>query len=189
MILSSTARKKGGHTMKFYCGIDLHAKDSYLCVIDDQGKTHLKSKVTNHLEDILDQLSSFSPRPFVAVESTLNWYWLVDGLEEAGFEVKLAHTLGLYMITGAKVKTDRRDALTLAKLLRLDALPEAYIYPKDKRPIRDLLRRRNRVVSVRAAGYVALRGPYSNPVSLATPRIKSSVSVKTRSASTSIWRI
>ena len=143
--------------MRFYCGIDLHAKDCFLCVIDDQGKTHLKAKVANHIEDILDQLCSFSPRPSVAVESTLNWYWLVDGLEEAGFTVKLAHTPGLYMITGAKVKTDRRDALTLARLLRLDALPEAYIYPKEKRPIRDLLRRRNRIISVRAAGYGALR--------------------------------
>ncbi len=56
----------------------------------------------------------------MVVESTLNWYWLVDGLEEAGFEVKLAHTLGLFMITGAKVKTDRRDAFTLARLLNPD---------------------------------------------------------------------
>jgi transposase len=142
--------------MRFYCGIDLHAKDCFLCVIDDQDKIHLKSKVPNHLPSILDRLEAFCPRPSVVVESTLNWYWLVDGLEGAGFEVKLAHTLGLYMITGAKVKTDRRDAFTLARLLRLGAIPEAYIYPKDRRPIRDLLRRRNRLVSVRGSGYAAL---------------------------------
>jgi transposase len=142
--------------MRFYCGIDLHAKDCFLCVIDDQDKIHLKSKVPNHLPGILDRLEAFPSRPSVVVESTLNWYWLVDGLEGAGFEVKLAHTLGLYMITGAKVKTDRRDAFTLARLLRLGAIPEAYIYPKDSRPIRDLLRRRNRLVSVRGSGYAAL---------------------------------
>jgi transposase len=83
--------------MRFYCGIDLHAKDCFLCVIDDQDKIHLKPKVPNHLPSILDRLEAFSSRPSVVVESTLNWYWLVDGLQEAGFEVKLAHTLGLYM--------------------------------------------------------------------------------------------
>jgi len=44
--------------------------------------------------------------PIVAVESTLNWYWLVDGLHEAGLEVKLAHPLGLFTITGAKCQAD-----------------------------------------------------------------------------------
>ncbi|NIO05000.1 MAG: hypothetical protein GTN74_10405 [Proteobacteria bacterium] len=93
----------------------------------------------------------------MVVESTPNWYSLVDGLGEAEFEVKLAHTMGLFMIIGAKVKTDRRDAFSLARLLRLGAIPEAYIYPKDQRPIRDLLRRRNRLVFLRAAVYGDLR--------------------------------
>jgi len=143
--------------MRFYCGIDLHAKDSYLCVIDEKDGIRLRKKVPNDLPTVLYELGSFSPSPSVVVESTLNWYWLVDGLQEAGFEVKLAHSLGLQMITGAKVKTDRRDAFSLAKLLRLDAIPEAYIYPKGKRPIRDLLRKRNRMVAFRAAAYGELR--------------------------------
>ena len=63
------------------------------------------------------------------VESTFNWYWLIDGLQAEGYEVVLAHTLGLYLITGAKVKTDRRDAYSLAKLLLVGAVPAAYIYP------------------------------------------------------------
>lgn len=63
--------------MRFYCGIDLHAKDCFLCVIDDQDRIHLRSKVPNHLPSILDRLEAFSPRPSVVVESTLNWYWLV----------------------------------------------------------------------------------------------------------------
>ena len=143
--------------MKFYCGIDLHATNSFLCVIDDKDKILLKEKLKNDLGTILYALESFSPRPSVVVEATINWYWLVDGLQEAGFDVKLAHSMALYMITGAKVKTDRRDAFSLARLLRLDAIPEAYIYPKAKRPIRDLLRKRKQVVSLRANAYGALR--------------------------------
>jgi transposase len=143
--------------MQYYCGIDLHSKDSWLCVIDEKDEIHLRKKVPNHLPTILHELERFSPKPSAAVESTLNWYWLVDGLQEAGFEVKLAHIFGLRMITGAKVKTDRRDAFSLAKLLRLDAIPEAYIYPRQRRPMRDLLRRRNRMVSVRATAYVSMK--------------------------------
>jgi transposase len=113
--------------------------------------------VANYLPSVLHELDRFDPKPPVVIESTLNWYWLVDGLQEAGFEVKLAHTLGLYMITGAKVKTDRRDAFTLARLLRLNAVPEGYIYPKDRRPIRDLLRKRTRLVFLRAKTYGNVR--------------------------------
>ena len=143
--------------MRFYCGIDLHATNSFLCVIDDKDKVLLKEKLKNDLGAILHALESFSPRPSIVVEATINWYWLIDGLQEAGFDVKLAHSMALYMITGAKVKTDRRDAFSLAKLLRLDAIPEAYIYPKAKRPIRDLLRKRKQVVRLRANAYGALR--------------------------------
>ena len=128
-----------------------------MCVIDDKDTILLKEKVPNRLESIVYRLSSFSPRPSVVIESTLNWYWLVDGLQEAQFDVKLGHTLGLYMITGAKVKTDRRDAFTLARLLRLNAVPQAYIYPKHKRPLRDLVRRRNRLVFMRAEAYGTVR--------------------------------
>lgn len=143
--------------MRFYCGIDLHAKDCVLCVIDGKDKIHLREKMPNRLETIEGILRGFSPRPAVAIEATLNWYWLVDGLEEAGFKVKLANTYGLHMITGAKVKTDPRDAFSLAKLLRLGAIPEAYIYPKERRPVRDLLRRRHGLVSLRSAAYGSMR--------------------------------
>jgi transposase len=142
--------------MRYYTGIDLHAKESVVCVIDDKDTIHLRQSLPNHLENFLSALHTYTPKPAVAVEATLNWYWLVDGLQEAGFEVKLAHPFGLQVIKKAKVKTDNRDAFHLARLLRLDALPESYIYPKDKRPIRDLLRKRQRVVSLRASDYVTL---------------------------------
>lgn len=143
--------------MRYYCGIDLHANNSVLCIIDETDKIHMREKVPNCIFTITEKLNGFSPRPEVVIEATLNWYWLVDGLQEEGFEVKLAHTYGLSMITGAKVKTDKRDAFTLAKLLRIKAIPEAYIYPSEKRPIRDLLRRRYTLVSFRAEAYTAIR--------------------------------
>jgi len=143
--------------MKYYAGIDLHTRKSVVCVIDQKERKLVTATVPNELPCILSLLKKVPRRPAVAVEATLNWYWLVDGLQEAGYEVKLAHTMGLYMITGAKVKTDRRDAFSLAKLLRLDAIPEAYIYPKELRPIRDVLRRRTRLVRLRAEAYVAIK--------------------------------
>ena len=159
--------------MKFYCGVDLHSKSSQVCVIDEEGEVRINQKVPNLLKGFLQILEPFEPKPEVVVESTFNWYWLIDGLQDAGFEVTLAHTLGLYMITKVKVKTDRRDAHTLANLLRIDAVPKAYIYPKETRPVRDLVRVRTQVVRLRAAEYTYLRRlfyqlcpPFRNPCSL-----------------------
>jgi transposase len=145
--------------MAFYCGIDLSARDCSLCVIDDQQVIVLEQKLPNDLGRIRQALEPYNndaPLP-VVVESTFNWYWLVDGLQSLGFDVCLAHTLGLQMITGAKVKTDRRDAYTLAKLLRVGVIPKAYIYPAETRPVRDLLRRRLQLVRRRAQEYSGLR--------------------------------
>jgi transposase len=102
-------------------------------------------------------LEPFKPDLQFVVESTFNWYWIVDGLLSLGFDVSLAHTLGLSMITRAKVKSDRRDAFTLAKLLRAGVIPKAYIYPASTRPVRDLLRRRMHVVGLRAQEYASVR--------------------------------
>ncbi len=141
----------------FYCGIDLHAKNSQICVIDERGRKVEEAKLENDLSLIFGFLEPFGNDLRIAIESTINWYWIVDGLKEAGYKVKLAHTLGLYMITGAKIKTDRRDAFKLAKLLRMGEIPEAYIYPRKKRPLRDFLRRRAGLVEERASCYSSLR--------------------------------
>ena len=143
--------------MKFYAGIDLHARNSVVCVINEKERKLVTATAPNDLPSILSLLEKVPRQPSVAIEATLNWYWLVDGLQEAGYKVKLAHTMGLYMISGAKVKTDRRDAFSLAKLLRLNAIPESYIYPKHRRPIRDLLRRRTRMVRLRAEAIRAIK--------------------------------
>jgi transposase len=141
----------------FYCGIDLSARDSHICVVDDNLSIHLQLKAANELTCISTLLDPFMPDLQIVVESTFNWYWLVDGLQALGFNLSLAHTLGLTMITLAKVKTDPRDAFALAKLLRAGLIPKAYIYPASSRPVRDLLRRRLKAVALRAQEYGSLR--------------------------------
>jgi len=87
-----------------YVGIDLHSKTSLLGVIDTQGQKVAEANLANDLKQILEFLQPFGPDLVIAIESTLNWYWLVDGLQQAGYQVQLAHTLGLYMISGPKSK-------------------------------------------------------------------------------------
>jgi transposase len=143
--------------MSFYCGIDLSAMTSWICVVDDHLSVVLERKVPNELPVVLDALAPFAADLRVVGESTFNWYWLVDGLQDHGIDVTLAHCLGLAAISKAKVKTDRCDAFTLAKLHRAGVIPPAYIYPRETRPIRDLLRRRGHLVAARAHEYGRLR--------------------------------
>jgi transposase len=135
--------------MKFYCGIDLHARRSSLVVIDEKGEKVGQATVKNELAKVLAFLAQFEGEVTCVVESTYNWYWLVDGLQDHGYETKLAHAYGLHLITGSKYKSDLRDAHRLARLLRLEEIPLAYIYPADRRPLRDLMRRRIRLVKER----------------------------------------
>ena len=118
---------------KSYTGIDLHSTSMRLCVVGEDRETLLEKTLKNDLALVLGTLEPFGPGLDVAVESCFNWYWLGDGLQDAGHRVHLVHTLGLHMITRAKVKTDRRDARTLAVLLAAGILPEGYIYPRETR--------------------------------------------------------
>src|SRR2546430_4845250 len=157
LLYQPSDQKRRPPLMKFYCGIDLSARDCHVCVIDEQLKIMVQQKLRNDLAKVCQLLEPYKANLKIVIESTFNWYWLVDGLQAEGFEVILAHTLGLYLITGAKVKTDRRDAYSLAKLLLVGAVPAAYIYPVATRPVRDLLRRRLHLVQVRAGEYGSLR--------------------------------
>ena len=143
--------------MQVYCGIDLHAKVSQVAVMNQEGEVLVNRQVKNCVADILDLLAPYGKGIPVAVESTFNWYWLVDGLQDAGHEVHLGHPLKLAMIAKAKVKSDRKDAVRLADRLRKDDFPEAYIYPRETRPLRDLVRQRGRLVVARAREYAGVR--------------------------------
>jgi len=144
--------------MKLYAGIDLHSTNSYLAIIDSDGKRIFKQKMPNRIELIVEALSLYSGTLCgVVVESTYNWYWLVDGLMAAGFAVHLANPAAIQKYTGLKHADDKHDAFWLAEMLRLDILPEGYIYPSEQRPIRDLLRKRCHLVSLRSSLLISLQ--------------------------------
>jgi len=129
--------------MKLYGGIDLHCNNSYLGIIDKKDKRVFQKKLPNDLETVLKVLKPYrKDMEGIAVESTFNWYWLVDGLIEEGYTVHLANPSAIKQYEGLKHSDDIRDAFHLAHLLKLGILPEGYIYPKKERPVRDLLRKR-----------------------------------------------
>jgi transposase len=137
-------------TTAFYCGVDLHASSLYLCVIDRQGNILLHRKIGTDEEYFLKVLEPWIHDITVVVESTFNWYWLGDLCHAEGIVFVLAHALYLKAIHGAKTKNDRVDSETLARVALGGNLPVAYAYPRDHRAVRDLLRRRNHFVQMRA---------------------------------------
>ncbi len=145
----------------YHCGIDLGSKQTQVAIIDDEQHVLSNARFKNDVTAICRQMDPYRGRIQVVAEATFNWYWLIDGLQAAGFPVILAHTAGLHAISAAKVKTDRRDAVTLARLLRAGMIPEAYIYPAEHRPTRDLLRHRWDLVSMRSTEYHRVRNVLS----------------------------
>ncbi|NRA37444.1 MAG: transposase [Planctomycetes bacterium] len=103
----------------YYCGIDLGSMHSQICIIDADDHVLYNKKLRNNIESFVHLLQEYGAHIRVLVESTFNWDWIVDGLQAAGIEVTLAHSFGIKAITTAKVKTDKRDAKTLAQLLRV----------------------------------------------------------------------
>jgi len=93
----------------------------------------------------------------IVVESTFNWYWLVDGLMEQGYRLHLANTTAIQQYSGMKCTNDFTDAKWLAELLRLKLLPEGYIYPKAERGLRDLLRKRCQLVQQKTQNVLSLQ--------------------------------
>jgi len=144
--------------MKVYSAFDLHSNNCYLGIIDQTGKRIFKKKLANDPTLILQELSPFRHDMIaVAVESTYNWYWLVDLLIEHGYQAHLANPSAIQKYSGLKHADDKHDAFWLAEMLRLDILPEGYIYPKEDRPIRDLLRKRGHLVKLRTSLIVSLQ--------------------------------
>jgi len=144
--------------MKTYAGIDLHSSNNFIGVINSKDKRLYGKKHENNIQHALTALSPFRKTlQGVVVESTYNWYWLVDGLQEAGFKVLLANPAAIQPYTGLKYTDDKWDAYWLAHLLRLGLLAQGYIYPKEERPIRDLLRRRLMFVRQRTTQILSLQ--------------------------------
>lgn len=141
-----------------YCGIDLHSSNLVIGIVDNSGKRIFQRRIKNDLALLLKLLLPYSEKiRSLTVESTYNWYWLVDGLMENGYEVKLANPNAIQQYNGLKHADDNSDAFWLAEQLRLDILPTGYIYPKEQRSIRDMLRRRSRFVQQRTAHILSIK--------------------------------
>jgi len=144
--------------MKVYVGMDLHATNTYVGMVDEENEVLHKQRFRNELPLILAGLDPFRKDiQGVVVESTFNWYWLVDGLMAEGYRVHLANVSAIKQYEGLKQIDDKRSAFWLANLLRLGILPTGYIYPKEERPTRDLLRKRLHLVRHRTSHILSVK--------------------------------
>lgn len=143
--------------MRFYarshtytCGVDLHRRTMYLCVLDADGQIVLHRKLPCSAEAFLAAIEPFRPSLVVGCECLFSWYWVADLCAEAGIEFVLGHALGMRLIHGTKTKNDKLDSEKIARLLHSGHFPLAYVYPRARRATRDLLRRRLYFVRRRA---------------------------------------
>jgi transposase len=144
--------------MELYSAIDLHSNSSHVAIIDGHQNRIFSRKLAND-----SKLITSTFRPYrkqlkgIVIESTFNWYWLADLLIEKGYAVHLANPCGIQKYSGLKHADDKHDAFWLAQMLALNILPEGYIYPKEDRPLRDLLRKRAQLVKVRTSLILSLQ--------------------------------
>jgi transposase len=143
---------------ELYVGLDLHSVNTYMGIMEGETKRRIyQNRHRNELGEILHALEPYRDDvKGIVVESTYNWCWLVDGLMDAGYDcVHLANPAAIKQYEGIKYTDDRHDAFWLAQLLILGILPEGYIYPKEDRPVRDLLRKRAFLMRHRTANILS----------------------------------
>jgi len=134
----------------YYCGVDLHARSMYLCVLDEDGQTRLHKNIKTEPGAFLEAIEPYIDQVVVGVECIFTWYWLADLCAEQEIPFVLGHALYMKAIHGGKAKNDRIDSMKIAALMRGGTFPMAYVYPAEMRATRDLLRRRNYLTRKRA---------------------------------------
>jgi len=134
----------------FYCGIDLHARTMYVCILSQDGEIIVHRNMPTSPEALLKTIAPYRGHMVIAVECIFTWYWLADLCAQEGMPFVLGHALYMKAIHGGKAKNDRIDAQKIAVLLRGGMLPQAYVYPAAMRATRDLLRRRMHLMRKRA---------------------------------------
>jgi len=134
----------------FYCGIDLHARTMYVCILSQGGEVVLHRNMKAGPDALLKALAPYRDQIVIAVECVFTWYWLADLCAREGIPFVLGHALSMKAIHGGKAKNDKIDAQKIAVLLRGGMLPQAYVYPAEMRATRDLLRRRMYLTRKRA---------------------------------------
>jgi transposase len=147
---------------KLMAGIDLHSNNLFCAIVDMEGKRVFEKKLPCELSQVAAALKPFKARlDTVAVESTYNWYWLVDGLQDRGYNVVLANPAAMEQYDGLKHADDKSDGFFLADMLRLKILPTGHICERKLRPVRDLLRRRMGLVQKRTSVILSLQSLYT----------------------------
>jgi transposase len=148
--------------MVLYAGIDLHSNNNVVVVQDEEDNVVGRRRLANDLRTVSAWLEPYrDDLAGVVVESTYNWYWLVDGLMEQGYPVHLANTVAIQQYDGLKYRDDASDARWLAKLLQLGQLPEGHIYPRAERAIRDLLRKRSQLVRLATMNLLSIQNLFA----------------------------
>jgi len=137
-------------THQYYCGIDLHARVMYLCIINSEGEIVLHRNMKADPESLLKAIEPYRPDILIGVECIFTWYWMSDLCAEEGLPFVLGHALYMKAIHGGKAKNDKIDSRKIAGLLRGGMFPMAYDYQAEMRATRDLLRRRDYMVRRRA---------------------------------------
>jgi len=135
---------------KYYCGIDLHARNMYLCIIDEADNIKLHRNIKTDRRLFLKTIEPYKEDIVVAVECMFTWYWIADLCFEENISFVLGHALYMKAIHGGKSKNDKIDSLKISKLLKAGMIPQSYVYPQEMRATRDLLRRRNHLTRKRA---------------------------------------
>ena len=147
---------------KLYAGIDLHSNNVMFGILNQEGHRVIHRKFGCELEAVVKFLEPFKAQlQSMAVESTFNWYWLVDGLRERGYPIDLANPAKMQQYNGLKHADDKDDAFFIAELQRLNILPKAHVYDPALRPVRDLLRRRMTLVQQRTSLLISFQSLFS----------------------------
>jgi len=146
---------------KFYCGIDLHTKKMYLCILDEAGEIRVHRNIKTDRAVFLSVIAPYREDLVVAVECMFTWYWIADLCAKEGIPFILGHALYMKAIHGGKAKNDKIDSHKIAALLRGGMMPMAYVYPERMRTTRDLLRRRNHFMRKRAELYAHIQNTRS----------------------------
>lgn len=157
-------------TDKLIAGIDLHGNNLVIGIMNQDGKRIVHRTLECDLKQVREFLQPLKPQlQSLAVESTFNWYWLVDGLRAQDYPIDLANPAKIEQYSGLKHADDKHDAFHLAELQRLKILPKAHVYDPELRPVRDLLRRRTNLVHQRTALFLSFKSLYARTTGQTMP--------------------
>ena len=135
---------------KYYCGIDLHARSMYVCILDSKGQVQFHKNIKTLPDTLMKAIKPYLDDLVVTVECMFSWYWVADFCEDNNIKFILGHALYMKAVHGGKAKNDKVDSHKIASLIRGGTFPMAFVYPRDMRSTRDLLRRRMHLMRKRA---------------------------------------